>query len=325
MQNGYDRMIHSFIINGILTNNAGYTAPEQSISPNQEVNWQKLGNKAGVIKYYKPYMVGNMVVKPERDQIQQLSSFYPTVMELLKQSMESSTGINPLVQGNPQEAKVDVFSTAQQYQNSAMMRIQLAMSHINLSNEYIGRVVIEKLLDVINKSQIYVFYDDKGKLNEIKIAEGMMQSLKMSKYLLLAVPDESTPTQKSAMVTSLMQVAQTTEDPMQREIYRKRAFELADIRGFDEMSEELNTAKTLQQRIQQLEAEMQRQGEISKQFENRAERSETTAKVIDNAYRQLIPVLMEIAKLGKEAEIAKVEERLKAIKQENKMEESDNS
>jgi len=266
-----------------------------------------------------------MVVKPERDQIQQLSSFYPTVMELLKQSMESSTGINPLVQGNPQEAKVDVFSTAQQYQNSAMMRIQLAMSHINLSNEYIGRVVIEKLLDVINKSQIYVFYDDKGKLNEIKIAEGMMESLKMSKYLLLAVPDESTPTQKSAMVTSLMQVAQTTEDPMQREIYRKRAFELADIRGFDEMSEELNTAKTLQQRIQQLEAEMQRQGEISKQFENRAERSETTAKVIDNAYRQLIPVLMEIAKLGKEAEIAKVEERLKAIKQENKMEESDNS
>lgn len=324
MQNAYDRVMHTFIVNGMLTNNAGYITPENSISPAQKEKWEKLGNRPGTIKEFKPYIIGNAVIKPEREQIQQLSNFFPNVLEMLRIDMESSTGINPIVQGNPQEAKIDVFSTAQQYQNSAMMRIQLAMSHINLSNEYIGRVLIEMLPNMLNPNQIYMFYDERGKLNEIKIVGELLKTFKLSKYLLLSVPDESTPSQKAAMVTALMNVAQTTEDPMQREIYRKRAFELADIRGFDEMAEELNTARELQSQIQQLQEALKRQEELSKQFENRAERSETTAKVIDSTYRQLIPVIMEIAKMGKEVEIAQIEEKLEALKEKNKMEKSTN-
>lgn len=308
MQNAYDHLLHLYVINGQLTNSAGYLSPSTSIIDKD--NWERIGNKPGIIKEYNPYIQGTTVLRPEKEQVQQLSSFYPQMLEIIKTAMESSTSINPIVQGNPQTAKVDVFSTAQQYQNAAMTRIQLMMTHINLANEKLGNVLVEYLLSELRKDNIYVFYSDTEDFTEIKLTEEMMQ-IKMLKYLLLSIPSEATPTQKAALVTELMNIAQTTTDPNRRDIYMQQAFKYAGLRGFDELEKKINTITNLQNQLQSYSEEIKRLRELNKQFENRAERSETTAKVVEKTYQELIPLMMEAAKIDKEIETKKIENKLK--------------
>lgn len=313
MQDAYDRILHTFIINGILQNNATYVSPSTSIPDPLRKNWEELGNTPGIIKEFVPYIQGNTVVLPQREQISDLSSFYPTILQILRADMESSTGINPIVQGNPQESKIDVFSTAQQYQNSAMMRIQLNMQHINLANEKLANVLVEYLLANLSKEQKYIFYDsDSEGFNELQISEEI-QKVKYAKYLVLGIPSESTPTERSAIVTQLMNISQSTSDPVQRDVYLQQAFKYANIKGFDELKNKMDTTNQLRQQIASLQEELKRTMEISKQFENRAERSETTAKVTEATYKELIPIMMEAAKIEKDIEIEKINEKLKRV------------
>lgn len=322
MQNAYDRLMHTFLINGILSNNPSYTAPENSIRKEREEDWTTRGNRPGQFKFYNPVIIGNSIMKPEKESVTALSNFYPMTMEMLKASMENATGINSIMQGNAQEANVDVFSSMQQYQSIAMQRLKLVMSHINLANEKLGNVLVSMLVDKLKNGMTHMFFNDKGKIDELAVTKEIIENVKLSKFLILSTPAEATQTAKNTMVAGLMQIIQTTSDPIQRDAYMRKAFELSDIRGYDEVADDMAIADKQRARIGQLEEELKRKEELTKQFENRAERSETTAKVIDGAYKQLIPLLIEFAKMDKDIDIIKLQERIVDLKKVNKMEES---
>ncbi len=280
MQNIIDKAIQQMIVNGMLTNNAAYLVPEGSIDDTNRNNWEGLSSKPGVLKEYRIVNIEGNILKPEKEQIQPLSNFYPQLIEMMRIAMETSTAINSAVTGNPNINRIDVFSTLQQYQNAAMERIALALNHINVANEQLGNVLIEYLLNTLRPEQVIVLLDRNQKFDEVMITQEMLLNSQMSKFTLLSVKSELLPSQKMAQSIEMFKIAQTTQDPYKREVYIKKAFELSDIKNFDLMQEELNTIQELQNQLQQYQMQIERDKELMKQYENRALLAEYNEKLI---------------------------------------------
>ena len=83
MQEAFDKILQIMILNGILSNNAGWSAPKGSIPEEDRAKWESSGANPKVIKEYVPKVLENQVLKPERDEVVSLSNFYPMVLDML--------------------------------------------------------------------------------------------------------------------------------------------------------------------------------------------------------------------------------------------------
>lgn len=268
MQEAFDKILQIMILNGILSNNAGWTAPKGAIAEEDRKKWEQFGNNPKVLKEYVPKVYENQVLKPERDQINQLSNFYPLVLDMIKSGIEYSTGINAILQGNAQEAGVDVFSSLQQYQNSAMMRVMMATSHINQTMKELGQVLVEYMTASLTPDT-FLFFDEKGDLNEVILAQQIVNEMKKIRFLTVSIPATAMPTQRLSMATELAKIAQSSPDPAERQILTQKALELSDIREWDEIVERLDAVKKAQQELNALQNAYDRLLETSKQMENK--------------------------------------------------------
>lgn len=267
-QKASDKMLHIMILNGILSNNAGYKSPMGAISSQQKPMWENYANDPRAIKEYTPVVREEQVFVPEREEVQQLSNFYPMVMEMLRSAMEYSTGINPIIQGNAKEAGIEVFSSLQQYQNAAMMRIQLSSTHVNQTLVELGQVLNEYIVANLTPDNYY-FFDDKGYLNELAIVQEIANDIKMYTYLTLSIPSTAMPTVRLAASTELMKIAQSTPDMYERSVYTQTAMDLAEIPEFDQLREKLDVVRNTQAKLDDLQEAYNRLMETSKQMENK--------------------------------------------------------
>lgn len=320
IQQAYDKVIQMMITNGILTNTAGWVAPEGSISPEDEVKWEQHLLNPMVLKKYRPVVEGNQVLLPERIQVAQLSPFYSQFLEQLKLGMEYITGVNPMIQGNPTYGqKIDVFSTLQQYQSAAMQRVQLSVNDINKMMERLGNIVLSRLLENIKPEQIYVFLDKEQNEVTIKgLPVQIINTLRKSKYMLQAIPAESSPSQKLSMATELFKIAQTTKSPYERNIYIQKAFELSDLKGFADMQEEIDQIRQLEQQLNQMQEQIKRDEELKKQMENRVIAAELKAKIAEALSSGIDQINTKKAEATKDIEIEKLKEQLKEERKEKK-------
>ena len=268
MQEASDKVFHIMLLNGILTNNAGWKAPKGSIAEEDRKKWEDYANNPKVVKEYVPVVRENQVFVPEREEVGQLSNFYPMVLQMIKQGIEYSSGITAILQGNAQEAGVEVFSSLQQYQNAAMMRVVLSTTHINEALKQLGNVLVQYLASSITP-QTYYFFDDKGNLNELQIVKEIANDFKRFKYLVCSIPSTAMPTQRLAVGTELMKIAQSSPDPAERSILTQKALELSDIREYEEIKEKMDAVKNAEGKLQQLEEAYNRLLETSKQMENK--------------------------------------------------------
>jgi len=268
MQKAFDKVLHIMLLNGILSNNAGWTAPKGAIAEEDRKKWEDYGNNPRVIKEYVAQEINGVLLKPEKERVTPLSNFYPLVLDMMKQGVEYSTGITAIVQGNAQEAGVDVFSSLQQYQQSAMQRILLSVNHINDTMKNLGEVIIQYLIASI-KPNSFQFFDEKGHLNELTIAVGLANKIKQFKYQVIAIPSTYMPTQQLASAMELMKIAQSSPDPAERSILTQKAMEMSEVKGYDEVEEKLDLTKRTQQQLEQLKTAYDRLMETSKQMENK--------------------------------------------------------
>lgn len=268
MQEAYDKILSIMLLNGILSNNAGWSAPKGSIAEEDRKKWEDFANNPRVIKEYIPKIYENQVLVPEKDQVTQLSNFYPLVLEMLKGGIEYSTGITPILQGNSQEAGVEVFSSLQQYQNAAMMRVVLATMHINQVMGQLGQVLIQYIAASI-RPDVYQFFDEKGDLNELSIATDFINNMRQYRFMVAAIPSTSMPTQRLAVGTELMKIAQSSPDPAERQILTQKALELSDIKEFEDITQRLDAVRNAQGKLQDLQEAYNRLLETSKQMENK--------------------------------------------------------
>ena len=268
MQAAFDKLIQIMLLHGILSNNAGWVAPKGSIAEEDRKKWEEYGANPRVIKEYIPREVAGMLVKPERDDIAKLSNFYPTILEMLKSGIEYSTGISAIISGDAKEAQVEVFSSLQQYQNAAMQRIILSTTHVNQMMSDLGQVLVEYLTANITPDT-YQFFDESGNLNELKVAKEITNDIKLFRYMVVSIPSTYMPTQRLAVSTELMKIAQSSPDPTERSLYTQTAMDLAEIREFSTLREKLDVVRNTQAKLQQLQEAYDRLMETSKQMENK--------------------------------------------------------
>lgn len=317
MQEAYDKMIQIMLVNGMLSNNAGVEAPVGSIPSEFREQWEKHYNNPMVLKEYIPVVLEGQVFKPEKQQIQGISQFFPQVLQMLQQGMEYSTGINPTVSGNPgYGTKIDTFSTLQQYQSAAMQRIQLSVNEVNKTMEALGNIIISKLIESLTPDSVYVFLDQEQNEVQMQLPVEILNTLRKSKYKIIAIPNEAFPTQKLAMASGLMQIAQTTQSPYERNLFMQKAFELSDLKEFTDMQDEIDQLKQLEGQLNQMQETLKRKEELNKQMENKMINAEIKAKLAE----QLSSTMEELSKrrieLMKDMEIEKLEKQLKEEKKE---------
>jgi len=268
MQQAFDKVLQIMLLNGMLSNNAGWTAPKGAIPEEDRDKWEQFGANPKVIKEYVPKVLEKQVLKPERDQVTALSNFYPMVLDMLKSGIEYSTGVTAVLQGDAKEANVEVFSSLQQYQNAAMMRVKMSTGHINQVMKELGQVLIEYMVANLTPDS-FSFFDENGELNELQIALEAVNDIKTIKFLTVSVPSTALPTQRLAVATELAKIAQSSPDPAERQILTAKAMELSDIREWDEMQEKLDAVKRAQSSLEDLQAAYDRLMETSKQMENK--------------------------------------------------------
>ena len=320
-QDGIDKIFQLLLMNGMLQNNAGWTAAENNLTPAQKSIWKQAANDPRVVKTFNPVVINDKVIVPTRDVVPQLGNFYPEMLVLLKNSMEYSTSHDPAVSAGltTEGGKIDVFSSLQQYQNTRMERVELSTDQVNYTMEYLGGIAIEYLLATMKPDQLYIFLDPVGgKVNEITIFAEMVKDFKLTKYKLIATASEAHPTQKIAMATEMFKIAQTTQEPTERNLFIKKAFGLLDMRGFDELEEELSEVKKLQGVIQELSDQIEREQELSKQYENAKINAEVQVKVLNKYIGITERLLTEGVKAEDHIEIKKLKDEIKALTSKDK-------
>jgi hypothetical protein len=268
MGEAYEKALHIMILNGLLTNNSGWKAPKGSIAEEDRPKWEDYANNPRVIKEYVPVVREGQVFAPEREKIEPIGQFFPYLLDLLKNGIEYSSGITPILQGDAREAGVEVFSSLQQYQNAAMQRIKLSTSHINETMIDLGQVMVENMTANITPND-YLFFDEKGALNEVKLAQEITNDIMSYRYLVVSVPSSAMPTQRLAMATELAKIAQSTSDPLERSLYTQTAIDLTELREFDDLKEKLDVVKRTQVQLENLQKAYERLNETAKQMENK--------------------------------------------------------
>jgi len=307
MQEAYDKMIQMFILNGILTNNAGWIAPKGSIAPEDKPKWEQFGANPQVIKEYVPKEIGGKPIKPEREKVEPLSNFYPVMMNMLEEHIKKSTGITDVLTGDASENKIDTFSTFQQYQSSAMQRVILSTMHVNTALMQVGEVLTELMIANIAPETNYVFFDEKGDLNEIKVAKEVARTIKLGSFGVASIPATNLPTKNMAAGIALMEVAQSTSNPATRELYTQKGLELMEITGVDQLNEDVDIVRRTEQALSAANEDLKRLKELNKQMENKLINTEIDNKVLKKTLQALEGIAEQ---KGREEEKTKTEASL---------------
>lgn len=285
MQEAYDKSIQLMLVNGMMQNNAKVKSPVGAITDEYRDNWEKYFTDPSKIAEYVPQVIDGKVLVPEREVVQALPNFYIQLCLMMKEGIEYVSTVNPMKAGNPNEGKVEVFSTYQQYQSAAMQRTLLSLGHMQETAEYLGQVLTEYLIANIEPSVNYSFFDDKGKISEVQIAQELAGDMKLGKYKVFSVPGNLMPSQRTALAAEMFKIAQSTGDPIERKVYSQRGMTLSDIPGVDDIQEELNVTKQLQGQVQSISEELKRQMEITKQQENARINAEVELMVMKDYMR----------------------------------------
>jgi hypothetical protein len=291
-QQAIDKMIQMFIANGMLNNQKSYRSPIGGIPPDKADTWRT--TNPYVIKEYNIVVAadGKSYV-PEQESVEPLSPFYPTIIELLKAGMHTTTGVTPIIQGDAAEAKVDVFSSLQTYQDNAMSRVLLTMQHVNESQEAEGNALIEQLVWALIPGKKYPYYNERDRTyTEVVFDRKTIEILRRTKFALQAVASEGAPNQRLAMAIEFAKIAQSSQDPMDRKEFMMEAIRLAELYGTEEVFERIDTAKQLQGQIQQLSSQLERQTELLKQAENAQINAEKEARLMN----ELVKILTSLAR-----------------------------
>lgn len=303
MQETMDKVLQQMIFNAMLINNGGIKAPQGSIPDELRANWEQDGFNPLAIKFYVPYTAPNgQILVPEREQMPQLPQHYIVLLSLIKEMMEFTVGITPIVTGDVKSATSEVFATNQLYQNAAMHRVLDNAQYINTIFEAIGRVLIQLLPSYIDTNKQYHFFNEEaGDFDEIQITNEQLNTITEAKFRLIAVPTEATPMQKMSTAKSLLDIAQTTQNPLERDLFIKEAYRLANIRGFEQLQEKIDTINNLQQQLKEYADKEERFNQLMKQMENRIINAELKAKVVEAQMKAVVDI--EKAKIATEKDL----------------------
>lgn len=319
-QIAFDKFLQIMLVNGIVTNNAGWSAPVGSIPEDKRDAWSRYGLDPTVVKEYVPIDKNGTVLKPEQDRVGQLSNFYPQVLGMMKGYVEFSTGITAVIAGNAEEAKVDVFSSLQQYQNAAMMRIILSTTHVNETLKCLGQILVEYITANITPDT-FMFFDEKGNLNELTLAKELANDIKLFRFLTISVPATAMPSQRLSVSTELMKIAQTTSDPIERSLYTQTAMDLTEIREMDDLREKLDVVRKTQSQLQNVNQAYERLQETAKQLENKYINSELENRILKRvagAEAKIASSYSELeTKISLAEEMRKANEEVEANKNKN--------
>lgn len=294
LQEGTDAMIRLFILNGILSNNKGYRAAIDNIPPEERDNWEKYATDPTKLKLFEPVEYGGKLVIPEQERVEPLSAFFPTILELLEKGKQDVTGMYPYMSGDPSSGKIEVFSSLNQYQNTAMQRPQMILNRILEAEESHGNALTELLIDNLKPNKNYFFFNDKtSDIQEFTIANDLIQSLKVFDYYVMTEPGQAMSNQREATAEALMQIAQTTTDEIKRDLYIDEAISLKEIPRTKTIREKTDIVKNSQQKVKQLEEQIKETESLMKQLRNRTVNAETRNMVLEKAVSQLTQIAKE--------------------------------
>jgi hypothetical protein len=273
-----DRALQTFLLNGVLANNKGYTSPKGAISAEDKPKWEKGGTNPLLLKEYNVVAgADGKTYRPEREQVDALSSFYPQVIELLSGSIDEITAMTPFMQGDPKN-KIDVFSVLARYQDSAMKRIELSLQNIGISLEQKAKVICDYVMGMLEPQKDYVITYGNTKLSS-KMTNEDIKRIRHMKFTVTSSPDQLMPTQRQMVAKELFNIAQTSTDENLRQTLTSEAIGLSGLSIGQGLQEKIDYTNRVNQENAGLKEQIERMEEITKQLENRVINAELKARI----------------------------------------------
>lgn len=273
-----DRALQTFLLNGILANNKGYTSPKGAISEQDKPNWiQNATNPMALREFDLIFSPDGKAYKPEREEVQALSPFYPQIIQTIADSIDEITAMTPFMAGDAKNT-IDVFSVLARYQDSAMKRIEMSLLNIGVVLENKAKVICDYLLGMLEPNKDYVIAADNQKI-EFRITSDDIMKLRNLKFIITSTPDQMMPTQRQMIAKEMFNIAQTTTNESLRSVLTSEAISQSGMSLTDDLKKQVDYVSQMQQQNQQLIEQLERMEEIQKQLENRIIRAEVDKKI----------------------------------------------
>lgn len=287
IQEAIDKLIQLFILNGILSNNPSYKWPQGAVTEDQIDNWTIHANNPLIPKEYVPQVVEGQVFIPEKEKVEPMSSFFPTILQMLKEAGEYIPGINPLI-GDAKSIGIETSSTLSQYQETAYKKVKLALKRILAAEENNGNSLIELLIEHIDINKNYPYFNDEDEdIKELTVVTEQIQTMKRTRYYLMTIPWKGDSSQRRNMASEFMKIAQTATDANERSLFVHEAIKMDELRGSKKLLEKLDVVKNTQAQLSNMQEQMKRMEELMKQMENKYIQSKQDLRIADSVISQL--------------------------------------
>jgi hypothetical protein len=318
LQQAYDSVVQMLLLNGWVTANSGWMAPDNSIKPSAVKDWEENLLNPLKIKMYTPVLIGEQLLKPERMQGGNIGNFFPEMMEVFTRGLYEVTGMDPQIMAGMQTSNtIETFSTLSKLETAAMQRIMMQYDHISLAQQQEGIVLIEYIASECRPEVIYNFLDSHGSINEVQFTVESVKEAKLAKYRIVAIPFQVAQTQRLMISQLLFTIAQSTPDAMERKLFIEYALKLQDMPEMDGLLEKMDVVNDTKQQLEGLQEELKRQKQINKQTEDIALRAQYKAKLLEKLISSLEHIAKAESKEIMASQIRQLEQEVKEEKSKN--------
>lgn len=181
-----------------------------------------------------------------------LSPAIKDAIGLLVELVEYASGMSSLQQGNVTSSTPDSAGGIQTMQQFGTQRVKLYARDIESSLERFAYVAVSMLQAYAPKDKAIEYFDQSGKMQSIMMENGGEDI----RFKTRVDVTSSLPTHRAMAASILAAVSGQTQNPAVADLLTKEMLRYTDIEKGDEIAEQIDTVKQLQQQIEATQKEL---------------------------------------------------------------------
>jgi len=177
--------------------------------------------------------------------------------------IEYITGINSVVQGNPQNAP-ETFGATQSLQLFGTQRVKLYSRSLESTFEDLALLTVQFIQAYTPMDKVIRYLDENGDEQEVEL----LKDTEDTQFKVRVIISQSLPTIRLSFAKMLSDLAGQTKNPYVADALTKVSLDLMDMPEGKKLSEDIDVIKQLEQQLQQVQEELKTKDQNIKLLEH---------------------------------------------------------
>jgi len=196
------------------------------------------------------------------------------LLEKMHQMVEYVSGIFGVMQGNSGEA-VRTFGATQSLQNFGTQRIKLYSRSIEPPLEDLAYLTVAYLQKYMPRDKYITYFNGDGNVDFVQLLDNT-EDLQFKVRVNIT---KSLPTIREMTAELLAMISGQTKDPNVANYLTKYVLKILDLPEGDELAEQIDVIKMLEQQIQQLQMQLEQSNNMNKSLTNNLQQAQIGAGI----------------------------------------------